>query len=91
MRLPFYLIKQIVNFFSKIAKKLSRLCLYTCINEKVWLLMYSPEFMRILVGSDKNEATKTEQEKELKSESKKNVFFRIAKYATVPIEIKNIH
>lgn len=53
--------------------------------------MYSPEFMRILVGSDKNEATKTEQEKELKSESKKNVFFRIAKYATVPIEIKNIH
>ena len=50
------------------------------------LLMYSPTFMRFLIGRDADDFVAEEKEKE--TLHKENILCRCAKYATIPIEIK---
>lgn len=49
--------------------------------------MYSPQFMRILVGRDADEFV-PEKEKETEKSPIEKVMYRYSRYATVPIEIK---
>ncbi len=49
--------------------------------------MYSPMFMRFLIGRDADDFLVEEKEKEEKSFSD-NAIYRCSRYATVPIEIK---
>lgn len=49
--------------------------------------MYSPQFMRFLVGRDADDFTKEKNEENQKTPYEK-VMYRYSRYATVPIEIK---
>ncbi len=49
--------------------------------------MYSPEFMRILVGRDADEFM-PEKKKEVEKNPVEKVMYRYSRYATIPIEIK---
>lgn len=48
--------------------------------------MYSPEFIRFLVGRDANDYINNDKTTEKKSDE--NIMFRYARLATVPIEVK---
>lgn len=48
--------------------------------------MYSPEFMKFLIGRDAKDFINNEKKSEPKLEE--NVMFRYARFATIPIEIK---
>lgn len=48
--------------------------------------MYSPTFMKFLIGRDADDFLT--EEKEENSNQNENILCRCAKYATVPIEIK---
>lgn len=50
--------------------------------------MYSPEFMRFLVGRDVKDYCATEKENKSENKSDGNKNFRYTKFATIPIEIK---
>ena len=50
--------------------------------------MYSPQMMRILVGSEEKKASKHEATKTVSVEKRENFFVRFAKLATVPIQIR---
>ena len=50
--------------------------------------MYSPQMMRILVGSEEKEVVKKEQEKTISVEKPESFLARFAKFATVPIQIR---
>lgn len=49
--------------------------------------MYSPQFIRFLVGRDADDFINKEEKIEQKAEE--NIMFRYAKFATIPIEIKD--
>ncbi len=49
--------------------------------------MYSPEFMRFLIGRDANDYIEKEKEAE-KKDSDKDKMFRFARLATVPIKVE---
>ena len=49
--------------------------------------MYSPQFMRFLIGRDADDYV-NEEKKQEESKSFDSVIYRCSKYATVPIEIK---
>lgn len=51
--------------------------------------MYSPEFIKILVGRDINNYVKDEKTAESKNEN--HGMFRFARLATVPVEAKVNH
>lgn len=48
--------------------------------------MYSPEFMKFLIGRDAKDFINNEKKSEPKLEE--NTMFRYARFATIPIEIK---
>lgn len=50
--------------------------------------MYSPEFMRFIIGRDIDEYLVNEKEKSEKSKYMDNKIFRNSKFATIPIELK---
>ena len=50
--------------------------------------MYSPQFMRFLVGRDADDFTTKEKNDENRKTPYERVMYRYARYATVPIEIK---
>lgn len=52
--------------------------------------MYSPIFMRFLIGRDADDFLVEEKDNtETKPRPIDNVIYRCSKYATIPIEIKN--
>lgn len=52
--------------------------------------MYSPTFMRFLIGRDADDFLVEEKETlETKNRPIDNVIYRCSRYATVPIDIKN--
>lgn len=49
--------------------------------------MYSPTFMRFLIGRDADDFL-VEEKDETEKKPSENIFYRCTRYATVPIEIK---
>lgn len=52
--------------------------------------MYSPAFMRFLIGRDADDFLVEEKENsEVRQRPIDNVIYRCSRYATIPIEVKN--